>query len=311
MAEIKTVPTRHGNMQIYDDDYYIGRSLDLYGEYSPDEAALFAKLVRPGFTVLDVGANLGALSLPLAELVGKDGRVYAYEPQPENFTLLRENCAGRDNIVIESVALGDEDGHTRVTTIEQFSSGKNYGGAIVGKGDRIVELRKLDSFAWNRVDFIKIDVEGAEENVLTGAAETIARFRPILYVEDHPERGPHNSLLRMIWKLGYKIWAHVPPLFSPQNFNDSTTNVFPNIVNYNVLCLPKEIARRVREQCSPRHVPDQVFEIAEVPRTLSGKVLEVPVKRILMGTPVEKAASRDSLANPASLDYFVEMAKTL
>jgi acetoacetyl-CoA synthetase len=75
--------------------------------------------------------------------------------------------------------------------------------------------------------------------------------------------------------------------------------------------LPREIARRVREQCSPRHVPDQVFEIAEVPRTLSGKVLEVPVKRILMGTPVEKAASRDSLANPAALDYFVEMAKTL
>ena len=75
--------------------------------------------------------------------------------------------------------------------------------------------------------------------------------------------------------------------------------------------LPREIARRVREQCSPRHVPDEVFEIDEVPRTLSGKVLEVPVKRILMGTPVEKAASRDSLANPAALDYFVDMAKRL
>jgi acetoacetyl-CoA synthetase len=72
--------------------------------------------------------------------------------------------------------------------------------------------------------------------------------------------------------------------------------------------LPREIARRVREQCSPRHVPDEVFEIKEVPRTLSGKALEVPVKRILMGTPVEKAVSRDSLANPQALDYFVEMA---
>jgi acetoacetyl-CoA synthetase len=75
--------------------------------------------------------------------------------------------------------------------------------------------------------------------------------------------------------------------------------------------LPREIARRVRERCSPRHVPDEVFQIDEVPRTLSGKVLEVPVKRILMGTPPEKAASRDSLANPAALDYFVEMAKRL
>ena len=61
----------------------------------------------------------------------------------------------------------------------------------------------------------------------------------------------------------------------------------------------------------PRHVPDEVFQIAEVPRTLSGKVLEVPVKRILMGTPAEQAASRDSLANPAALDYFTEMAARL
>ncbi len=75
--------------------------------------------------------------------------------------------------------------------------------------------------------------------------------------------------------------------------------------------LPKEIARLVRERCSPRHVPDQVFQITEVPRTLSGKVLEVPVKRILMGTPPERAASRDSLANPAALDYFVELAADL
>ncbi|HYH60404.1 MAG TPA: acetoacetate--CoA ligase [Solirubrobacterales bacterium] len=68
------------------------------------------------------------------------------------------------------------------------------------------------------------------------------------------------------------------------------------------------IAARVREDCSPRHVPNEVHEIAEVPRTLSGKVLEVPVKRILMGTPPDQAASRDSLANPAALDPFVALA---
>ena len=72
--------------------------------------------------------------------------------------------------------------------------------------------------------------------------------------------------------------------------------------------LVSEIRRRVREDCSPRHVPDEIRQIAEVPRTLSGKVLEVPVKRILSGTPAEKAASRESLANPAALDVFVEMA---
>jgi acetoacetyl-CoA synthetase len=75
--------------------------------------------------------------------------------------------------------------------------------------------------------------------------------------------------------------------------------------------LTGEIRRRIREQCSPRHVPDEVFQIAEVPRTLSGKVLEVPVKRILTGTPAAQAASRDSLANPAALDFFVELAAKL
>jgi acetoacetyl-CoA synthetase len=72
--------------------------------------------------------------------------------------------------------------------------------------------------------------------------------------------------------------------------------------------LVAEIKRRIREQCSPRHVPNEVFQIAEVPRTLSGKVLEVPVKRILMGEDPSRAASRDSLANPAALDYFEQLA---
>jgi acetoacetyl-CoA synthetase len=71
------------------------------------------------------------------------------------------------------------------------------------------------------------------------------------------------------------------------------------------------IRRRIREDCSPRHVPNEVYAVAEVPRTLSGKVLEVPVKRILMGTPAEQAASRDSLANPAALDWFVDLAKRI
>ena len=72
--------------------------------------------------------------------------------------------------------------------------------------------------------------------------------------------------------------------------------------------LVARIKRRIREDCSPRHVPNEIHQIDEVPRTLSGKPLEVPVKRILMGDSVDKAASRESLANPGALDYFVELA---
>ncbi len=68
------------------------------------------------------------------------------------------------------------------------------------------------------------------------------------------------------------------------------------------------IKQRVRAECSPRHVPDEIRQVAEIPRTLSGKILEVPVKRILMGAAADEVASRDSLANPQALDFFVELA---
>ena len=75
--------------------------------------------------------------------------------------------------------------------------------------------------------------------------------------------------------------------------------------------LTREIKTRIREDCSPRHVPNEIRQIEQVPRTLSGKVLEVPVKRILMGVPPEQAASLDSLVDPAALDYFVALADTI
>jgi len=75
--------------------------------------------------------------------------------------------------------------------------------------------------------------------------------------------------------------------------------------------LKGRIRARIRGDVSPRHVPDEIYAIAEVPRTLSGKKLEVPVRRILLGVPVEQAASVDSMANPGSITYFVELAGTL
>ncbi len=72
--------------------------------------------------------------------------------------------------------------------------------------------------------------------------------------------------------------------------------------------LKKEIGKSIRENCSPRHVPDEIYEIDEIPQTLNGKKLEVPVKKILSGAPPDEAASRDSLSNPESLDRFAELA---
>jgi acetoacetyl-CoA synthetase len=73
--------------------------------------------------------------------------------------------------------------------------------------------------------------------------------------------------------------------------------------------LVDRIKKSIRDTTSPRHVPDEILSVPDVPRTLNGKKLEVPVKKILLGTPPEEAASRDSLSNPDSLDDFAELAR--
>ena len=72
-----------------------------------------------------------------------------------------------------------------------------------------------------------------------------------------------------------------------------------------------EITARVRADCSPRHVPDVIDQVAVVPRTITGKILEVPVKRILMGQPIDKVVSRDALADPDALTTLIERAQAL
>jgi len=73
--------------------------------------------------------------------------------------------------------------------------------------------------------------------------------------------------------------------------------------------LVDRIKGAIREQLSARHVPNDVIEAPEIPRTLTGKKLEVPVKKLLLGQPAEKVAHRDAMANPASLDWFIDFAR--
>jgi acetoacetyl-CoA synthetase len=65
----------------------------------------------------------------------------------------------------------------------------------------------------------------------------------------------------------------------------------------------------IRDAVSPRFVPDQIYAVPEIPRTLTGKKQELPVKKLLLGQPLEKVVNRDAMANPASLDWFVQLAR--
>ena len=156
------------------------------GHYQPDLAALLQRRLPSDAVVADIGAYIGVLTVLLATLCPK-GHVYAFEPVGENYAHLTGNVAagGLDNVTAERVALLDRDGEVN------FEYEPGYpGGSHVGAGGGAVPSIRFDTWArqagLDRLDLVKLDVEGVELAVLAGAAETLRRFRPILVVECNP-----------------------------------------------------------------------------------------------------------------------------
>lgn len=240
-AHLGLVVTRYGPMIFPKGDIWVGRSLGLYGEYSAGETDLFRQILKAGDVVVEAGANIGGLTIPLARLVGTQGRVLAFEAQRSIHSVLTTNIVlnGLEQVWAERVALGERAGSIKVPKLE-LSRVENFGGVSVG-GEEGEEcpLRTLDSYGLGSLRLIKIDVEGAESEVIDGAAETIRRLRPILYVEnDRKEKSA--GLISRILDLGYRLWWHVVPLYSPANYRGDANNVFGNVVSVNMVCMPGE-----------------------------------------------------------------------
>lgn len=234
---------RHGHMLYNRNDQYIGRSFDLYGEYSEGEIELFSQVVREGQVVLDVGANIGAHTLFFARQVGVSGVVYAFEPQRLVFQTLCANMALNSiaNTICQNAALGVERGEIVVPLVIPWGQEFNFGGVALGgyqEGDR-VPVFPLDDLRLRVCHFIKIDVEGMELEVLKGAQALIRACRPVLYVENDRE-DKSEDLLRHLDGLEYELYWHTPLLYNPDNFFHNPENIFANIGSHNMLCLPKE-----------------------------------------------------------------------
>jgi len=243
-SDTQLVSTRHGPMLVFRGDVYVGRSLDLYGEYCAAEFDIFAQIIRPGMTVVEVGANIGAHTVPLARRCAP-GPLWAFEPQQRVFQLLCANLAlGQvSNAICLPEACGAAPGFAEVPAVD-YSGPENIGGVSLGPASEraapalTVRVTPLDELRLPACEFLKIDVEGWETEVLQGAAGTIARFAPTIYVEND-RAAKQEAVIRTLDGMGYQSFWHLAPLYSPENFNRTTENVFGGSLSLNMLSVPK------------------------------------------------------------------------
>lgn len=233
---VATVQGRWGTVSYFDKDFYIGQSFAHYGEFSPDETEFVIKLAEKAGKdklVLDIGANIGAIAQAL-EFSGFT--VEGFEPQPEVHELLKMNMKGKAH----NVALASRAGFTTMPNFD-YAQVNNYGGISINtasksRGAIKVEVRTLDSYNFQNVGLMKIDVEGFEEEVLRGATETIKRCSPIMYIEDDRVE-KSDALHKYLKELGYRFERHNPPLFRPDNFFRKPDNIWDRqFVSKNLVC---------------------------------------------------------------------------
>jgi len=249
---------RHGIMLYAVRDRYIGRSLDLYGEFSEGEMEVIGQIVRRGQLVLDIGANIGTHTVVLSRLVGGGGSVLAFEPQRQIFQILCANVAlnALSNVHTYHAAVGRQCGNICVPRMN-LESPDNFGGVSLnqkpGAGE-IVRLITVDSLELPACHFMKVDVEGMENEVLAGAEQTIRKYRPILYVENDREK-ESAALISRLLELDYRLYWHLPRLYTAKNHFANPQNVFGNTISVNVLAIPKSAKQNIsglREITSPQ-----------------------------------------------------------
>ena len=243
--------TRHGLLMFNRNDTIIGRSVDRYGEWCEDEIRLLRPAVGQGATVLDVGANIGTHALALAALVGPTGHVVAFEPQPLVFNILAANMAlnGADHVRCMNAAVGIGGGMIAVprTPPDQPANFGNLSLRGPGTAENpaggptdAVPLIAIDELDLPGCNLIKADVQGMEPEVIRSASATIARCRPLLYLECD-EVHYARELIGLVLGHDYDIYWHHVAYFSAFNFYDNPENLFADYrPAHNLICLPRE-----------------------------------------------------------------------
>ena len=234
--QTKTELCRYGWLTYFADDWLFGRSLHFYGEWSEGEVDLFRRVLKANDVVVDAGANIGAFTVPLLQM---GCEVHAFEPQPEVFGVLLDNCPV-SNGRFYKWALGCTEGIIALSPFHSINPGDGHVDPEAPPDtQRTARVTTLDSLNLKRLHFLKADVENYELEVLRGAEETIARYRPLLYLEaDRP--GSTEALSEWMHAHDYRVYRHIIPIFNPDNFRGYKINLFGKIVSAMLLGVPRE-----------------------------------------------------------------------
>lgn len=211
-----------------------------YFGFKEIERENYYKLLKSNDVVIDVGANIGEFSLKTAQLIGRLGRVYAFEPDPENFERMKKNVSLNPELSLRisarNLGLGETQGQVKLAVVNSTNRGMNR---VVNDAAQFanVPLTTIDMFAKSehihQINWIKIDVEGYELKVLKGAKETLEQLRPSLFIEldDNNLRQQMSSasaLIDWLQKLNYKITdaAGGKELTPTDNFKNCHLDIF-------------------------------------------------------------------------------------
>lgn len=195
-------------------DINIDNALYNCGVYELGTIKIIRNFVKPGNTVVDVGANIGFISMYASVRTGSMGRVHSFEPVDTTRKLLIDNIElnNFENICVYPYALGDTSGVGKVVSFENSRGGSKVVPEQRSDDSEVVEIKPLDAIIETPVHFIKIDVEGYELQVLKGAEKIIEKWKPILLIEYSPTLTSDDGLcLREFLKnlTGYRIYKQI------------------------------------------------------------------------------------------------------
>jgi FkbM family methyltransferase len=245
----ENIETRYGRFLVNPRDKYIGRSLIAYGEWGEAEVRLFEQIVRPGDTIVEVGANIGSHTVPLSKLTGPTGKLHAFEPQRLINQLLNANLALNEclNAHVHRAAISDTVGFAEICSIPPQHE-TNYGAISLGLEFGVdstmerVPVQTIDALDLNRLDFLKVDAEGHDVQVLKGATASLEKHRPAVFVEVNGETG--DILTALLRAIDYECWWYNTKLFDAANFRENENNIWSDhgyeLMSADILALPRD-----------------------------------------------------------------------